>query len=142
MSLVPIILAMAPPASGQKVIRVADRTLSYRDIVEDANSIILVWDSQTRITYVNDFCKKYFGYAEGELIGKSFLGTILPETGPSGQKMATMGKDILAHPEQYVSASTMNRKKNGELAKIHWSNKVLYDDKGNAAGCIAVGIPV
>jgi two-component system cell cycle sensor histidine kinase/response regulator CckA len=133
------ILAMVPPPGTQKTIRVPGRTLSYQDVVEDANSIILVWDNQTRITFINDFGKQYFGYSEDELLGKSVVGTLSPETSPSGLDKIKLAKDILAHPEQYVSYDDVNMKKNGELVKILWSNKVLYDDKGNAVGIISVG---
>jgi PAS domain S-box-containing protein len=133
------ILAMVPPPGTQRAIRVPGRTLSYQDLVEDANSIILVWDNQVRFAFINDFGKKYFGYSEDELIGKSLIGTILPETDPSGEKNLEIGIDILAHPEKYVSNEGVNKKKNGELVKILWSNKVLYDDKGNAVGGLSVG---
>ncbi|WP_230742378.1 PAS domain-containing protein [Methanooceanicella nereidis] len=133
------ILALAPPSGSQRTIKLPGRTLSYQDILENANSIIIVWDSQIRLTFINDFGKKYLGYSEDEVLGKSLIGTILPETSPSGGKNIKVGKDILAHPEQYISNEDVNMKKNGELVKVLWSNKVLYDDKGNVVGGLSVG---
>jgi PAS domain S-box-containing protein len=138
-SLAPGIFAMVPPPGTQRAIRVPGRTLSYQDIVEDANSIIIVWDNQIRLTFINDFGKQYLGYSDEEVLGKSLIGTILPETSPSGEKNLNVGKDILAHPEKYISNEGVNMKKNGELVKVLWSNKVIHDDNGNVVGGLSVG---
>ena len=52
----------------------------YRELVENANSIILKWDKRGNITFFNEFAQRFFGYSENEIIGKSVIGTIVPAT--------------------------------------------------------------
>lgn len=54
--------------------------MKYRELVENANSIILRLDRQGRIAFFNEFAQKFFGYTTGEIIGQSAIGTIVPET--------------------------------------------------------------
>ena len=35
-------------------------------------------DNQTRLTYMNPYGLKYFGFSSDELIGKSIIGTFVP----------------------------------------------------------------
>ena len=55
-----------------------------RDLVEHANSIILRMDVQGRLTFFNEFAQKFFGYEQSELLGRSVIGTIVPETERGG----------------------------------------------------------
>ncbi|MDX9841718.1 MAG: transporter substrate-binding domain-containing protein, partial [Desulfobulbus sp.] len=51
----------------------------YRELVEDANSIILRMDSTGRITFINEFAQRFFGYRAEEVLGENVVGTIVPE---------------------------------------------------------------
>ncbi len=48
----------------------------YRELVEDANSIILRLDSTGRITFINEFAQRFFGYRAEEVLGENVVGTI------------------------------------------------------------------
>ena len=48
----------------------------YRELVENANSIILRWDKHGFITYFNEFAQRLFGYTEDEIIGQHVMDTI------------------------------------------------------------------
>jgi GAF domain-containing protein len=50
----------------------------YRELVENANSIILRVDTEGRITYFNEFAQRFFGYAEKDLIKKMPAGLFCP----------------------------------------------------------------
>ena len=54
---------------AEKLLRESEE--KYRDFVENANSIILRWDIEGRITYMNPYGLKFFGYGLEELIGKN-----------------------------------------------------------------------
>jgi len=49
----------------------------YRQIVENANSIILLMDTRGNITFVNKFGLRFFHYNEQDLLGRSVIGTIV-----------------------------------------------------------------
>jgi PAS domain-containing protein len=52
----------------------------YRDLVENANSIILRMDTKGNIIFFNEFAQRFFGYTENEILGENLQGTILPGT--------------------------------------------------------------
>ena len=68
------------------VLREAVRNLSatvaeQRELVWNINSIVLRWDPQGRIIYLNEYGQDFFGYALSELPGRSVVGTIVPQHG-------------------------------------------------------------
>jgi PAS domain S-box-containing protein len=48
----------------------------YRELVENSNSIILHWNRQGEITFMNESGQKFFGYSEAEILGRNVVGTI------------------------------------------------------------------
>ena len=71
-----------------------DSERKYRELVENANSIILRWDNNGIITFFNEFAQKFFGYEEDEILGKNVVGTIVPERDSSGRDLRAMIQDI------------------------------------------------
>ena len=119
--------------------KLRESELQYRELVENANSIIVKVDAIGNITFFNEFAQKFFGYSEEEIIGKNAIGTIIPHTDSSGNDLAAMGEDILQHPERYICNEHENIRKNGELVWVSWRNKVLLDDKGCFKEILAIG---
>lgn len=73
----------------------------YRELVENAHSIILRLDTQGNITFLNEYAQSFFGYSSEEIIGKNVIGTIFPQTDLSGNDLATMLSDILESSQKY-----------------------------------------
>ena len=90
----------------------------YKQIVDKANSIILLMDTKGNITFLNQFADKFFGYYEGQLIGKSVIGTIVSEKDSAGKNLADMIKDIVGHPDRHSVNENENIRRNGERASI------------------------
>jgi PAS domain S-box-containing protein len=111
----------------------------YRELVENANSIILSTDRDGNITFINEFAQQFFGYSEAEIIGRNALGAILPVKDSSGMDLSTMLDDLLQHPEEFRTNTNQNLRKNGKLVWVAWTNKAIYDDEGNLAGLFSVG---
>ena len=72
--------------------------ISYRELVQSANTIVLRWDLQGRVTFLNDYGLEFFGYPRDELVGRSVVGTIVPETETSGRDLAQMIAELLRIP--------------------------------------------
>ncbi|MDF0553666.1 PAS domain S-box protein [Kamptonema sp. UHCC 0994] len=119
--------------------KLRESEVKYRELVENANSIIVKVDAVGKITFFNDFAQKFFGYSEEEIIGKNAIGTIIPHTDSAGNDLAAMGEDILRQPEKYICNEHENIRKNGESVWISWRNKALVDDKGCFKGILAIG---
>lgn len=71
----------------------------YRELVENANSIIMRRDREGCITFFNEYAQKFFGYTEKEILGRHVIGTIVPEQDTAGQDLRAMIADISRHPE-------------------------------------------
>ncbi|MCK4467023.1 MAG: PAS domain S-box protein [Desulfobacterales bacterium] len=111
----------------------------YRELVENANSIILRRDTEGNITFFNEFAQHFFGYTEDEILGKNVVGTIVPETDSAGRDLTSMIRDIGLHPERYAANENENMRRNGEPVWIVWTNKAIRDEDGKIVEILCVG---
>jgi PAS domain S-box-containing protein len=114
----------------------------YRDLVENANSIILKWGRDGRINFLNEYGLHFFGYTEAEIIGQPVVGTIVPPFEENGRDLASIIGDIVAHPDDYANNVSQNLCKNGERVWIAWTNRTIIDKSGNISGVFSVGTDI
>ncbi|HET6420798.1 MAG TPA: PAS domain S-box protein [Geobacteraceae bacterium] len=119
-----------------------DREARYRDLVESANSVILRWLPDGRVTFFNKFARDFFGYTEEEILGQNIVGTIVPETDSTGRDLAALVDDIVARPDAYVRNENENMRKNGERVWIAWTNKTIFDGEGGIAEILSIGVDI
>ncbi|MCI0397554.1 MAG: PAS domain S-box protein [Chloroflexi bacterium] len=111
----------------------------YRDLVESANGIILDWDLDGRVSFINRFGQEFFGFQEEEIVGRSVIGTIVPETDSTGRNLQAVMADIQIHPERYQENENENLTKDGRRAWVVWWNKAIFDENGVHRGIRSVG---
>ncbi|MCX6356690.1 MAG: PAS domain S-box protein, partial [Candidatus Aureabacteria bacterium] len=111
----------------------------YRELVENANSIILKADMNGVITFMNEFVEKFFGYAKSEIIGKYLLGVIVPFSDSSGRDLSTLISDIVKSPDRYINHENENVRRNGERVWIAWTNRAIRDTNGVVVGILCIG---
>ncbi|MBN1930173.1 MAG: PAS domain S-box protein [Desulfobacterales bacterium] len=111
----------------------------YRDLVQNANSLIIQTDIEGRITFFNRFAQIFFGYTEEEILGKKEIGTIIPTVDSSGLKWNVRMKDLYLHPEKYEYYENENICRDGRRVWVAWTNKAIRDEEGNIAGFLAIG---
>jgi len=116
-------------ASGEK----------YRQIVENANSIILLMDTKGNIDYFNQFAQRFFGFYENEVLGKSVIGTIVSPKDLTGEDLVAMIKDIADNPERHSVNENENVRSNGERVRILWTNKAIIGDDGTIKNILCIG---
>ncbi|HOI77914.1 MAG TPA: PAS domain S-box protein, partial [Methanofastidiosum sp.] len=114
----------------------------YRELVENANSIILKFDNEGRILSMNEFGLKFFGYSENEIIGELGIGTIVPEIESSGKELKKLIKDMINFESDYNININENVKKSGERVWIYWTNKLIRDENGIIKGIFCVGTDI
>ena len=102
----------------------------YSEVVENANSAILRWNRQGEITYFNEFAEKLFGLPRGEMIGKSWIGTLMPEMDSQGIPNRLHLLAICDHPEQHESEVFENVKHSGQKIWVQWTHRVHSIDQG------------
>jgi PAS domain S-box-containing protein len=111
----------------------------FRDLVENAGSIIFRSDREGNITFFNDFAQRFFGFPAGEILGRNVIGTIVPASDSGGRDLVAMIREIREHPEQYRNNENENIKKNGERVWISWTNRAIYNEKGEFVELLSVG---
>ena len=112
----------------EKTLQESER--KYRELVENSNSIILRWDREGRITFLNEFGQRFFGYDPEEIVGCYAVGTIVPLNESTGRDMRPLMKDICTNPVKYERNVNENMLKSGERVWIDWTNKAVMDDMG------------
>jgi PAS domain S-box-containing protein len=111
----------------------------YRTLVQSASSIILRFDTTGNITFMNPYGLKFFGYYEGEILGKNIVGTIVPEKDSNGFDLKAKMHDLYAHSERYEVSENENTKKDGSRAWIAWTNRPLRDREGEIMEILSIG---
>lgn len=111
----------------------------YRDLVETANSVIIRWDNNGIIRFINSYGYRFFGYSEEELVGQDVM-TIVPNVEiSSGRDLAHLVKDIVVNPGRYINVSSENIKKSGETVWVTWTNKAIFEESGKIKEILAIG---
>jgi diguanylate cyclase (GGDEF)-like protein/PAS domain S-box-containing protein len=111
----------------------------YQKLVRHANSTILRFDPQGKITYANEFALRLFGYAPAELLGRPVIGALLSQTDAGAEDFKAMIADIVRHPDRYTHNESENTRKDGEKVWMTWSNTPLLDEKGDLVEVLSIG---
>lgn len=122
--------------------RLRESERKYRELVEHANSIILRWTRDGRITFLNEFGQKFFGYPAPDIIGQPIVGTIVPETDRNGQSMRTLLGQIAAAPAAFEHYVAEHRCRNGQRVCVEWTNKAVSSATGESEGILSVGTDI
>jgi PAS domain S-box-containing protein len=111
----------------------------YRDLVENANSIIMRHDIDGNIAFFNEFAQKTFGYTENEILGKNIIGTILPEHKGVQRDLANLTRALQKDTERQFIKENQNVLSNGKTVWIAWTYKPILDDDGNMREILCIG---
>ncbi len=114
----------------------------YRELVQQSDSIIMRWNRDGVITFINDYGLLFFGFEAEELFGHHVCDTIVPPRQQDGRDLRVMLDEIFAHAEQYRTSLHQNIRKSGELVWIAWNNRPLYGDDGTAVEMLSFGSDV
>jgi PAS domain S-box-containing protein len=119
--------------------RLVESERKYRELVENANSIILRWNVEGRITFMNDYGLRFFGYTAEEIVGRHVTGTIVPPTDSAGQDLARLIDAVSAAPEAYEQNVNENIRRNGDRVWIAWTNRIVRDAAGRPVEFLSIG---
>lgn len=111
----------------------------YRQLVENADCIILRVDINGNILFFNEFAQKLFGYSDGEILGKNVVGTIVPKIDRLGRDFSTTVKAIRRYPKRYTTYESENICKNGRHVWIIWANKIIRNQQKKNMEILCVG---
>jgi len=111
----------------------------YRELVENANSIILRRDTEGKITFFNEFAQKFFGYTENDILGKNLRGTIFPNTESAKRDLGKLVESLQQDPERQFVSEDENILRNGNTVWITWTYKPIFDGNGKLTEVLCIG---
>ncbi len=126
----------------ERTAALADSERKYRELVENANSVIMRITPDHTITFFNEYAQRLFGYTPAELLGRNAVGTIIPSVDSAGLDLRAMIQAITADPDGYTINENENICKNGKRVWVHWSNRAVRDEKGRLVEILCVGTDV
>ncbi|MBD2249470.1 PAS domain S-box protein, partial [Nostoc sp. FACHB-888] len=112
---------------------------NYRNLLQTANSVIIRYDSQGRIRYINDYGVKLLGYEEHKILGRTLFETIIPDIETSGRDMRPMIHDLLRNPQSYPQGEGENLCRDGRRVWMSWSNQAIFNEQGEVVEILSVG---
>jgi PAS domain S-box-containing protein len=114
----------------------------YRELVENANSIILRINNSGIITFFNEFAVNFFGFSEQEIMGKNIIGTLIPVPDTSDKNTPDVIQTFLKPTDSMTLNEIECIRKNGDKAWIAWNNKAILDTNGNLIEFLVVGMDI
>lgn len=112
----------------------------YRSLVDYSTSIVLEWDTEGNVVFLNKYGLEFFGFKPDEIIGHNVLGTIVEPIDTGGNDLAAKMRVVQKHPEEYYSSENENIRKNGEKVWITWTNKGIFNSNNKLVKTLSVGI--
>jgi len=129
------ILAMQLAARRRTTARLEESERRYRELVENANSLILRFDATGRLVFVNEYAQRLLGYSREEMLsGKAVFWPAAPPDLASLLARAMTAPDSLARKQSENEIAT----KDGRRVYLHWDNRPLVDPAGRSEGWLAV----
>ena len=132
-----VFIAIKERKQIEKALRASER--KYRELVENANSIIMRMDTDGRVMFFNEFAQDFFGYREKEILGQYVVGSIVPEFESTGRNLSELMANICGDPENFPSNENENIRKDGSIVRVAWTNRAVYDAEGKNIGVLCVG---
>lgn len=126
--------------NAERALRSSER--QFRELVDHASSIVLRWDADGTIRFINPWGLSFFGYEKSEVVGRNVIGTIVPETDSGGLDLGAMIADIGVRPERYVYNENETRDRAGRRFWVVWTNRGLRDDAGRITGVLSIGTDI
>jgi PAS domain S-box-containing protein len=133
------LLAGPPPAEAPPDRNGPDRC---QFLMAKVTAIVLSLDPAGRITFLNHYGQRFFGYSETEVLGKPMLGTLTPTAGFEGRDLRAYIAALLRDPNDYAYSVNVNMRRDGERVWVFWANKGIYDDQGKVREVLRVGLDI
>jgi len=114
----------------------------YRELVENANSIIMRRDIEGNITFFNEFAQNFFGFTENEILGESLEGTIFPNTESTKAYLDSLITLLKQTPEKPIVNEKESVLRNGKKVWIAWTYRPIFDGDGNIIEILCIGTDI
>lgn len=110
-------------------------------LLDMADILVVALDRDGLVTYVNTTAADLLGYDAGELVGKNWFDTCIPERNRSDVRSTFQGliEDGSDSLEEYRNPVATRR---GNERIVNWRNTTYHDDTGQISGTLSTGVDV
>ncbi len=112
-----------------------DRAQRYLDV---AGTLVVVLDDAGRVELINRQGCELLGFAEDELLGRDWFGTVVPAVDRLDARLAFM-RLVSGVDAPGSSLEALVETRNGEARTIAWRNAVLQDREGRVTSVLRSG---
>jgi PAS domain S-box-containing protein len=105
-------------------------------VINTAQAIILILDTQGRIVRFNPYMEEVSGYPLAEVKGKDWFDTFVPERDRA--RIRALFHKAIDNIQTHGNANSIVTR-NGSEREIEWYDKTLRDEQGNSIGLISIG---
>ncbi|MFO7965433.1 MAG: ATP-binding protein [Desulfobacterales bacterium] len=111
----------------------------YRDLVENANSIIMRRDIEGKIIFFNEFAQKLFDFNENEIIGKNFNDLFQKDRKSEKDNFGSIIALIRQNPNKTIINEEKAILKGGRQIWITWTYKPIFNAEGALFEILCIG---
>ncbi len=112
---------------------------SYRQILDLVKSVIVCIDTKGKITFINDFAQKFFGFPYQDIINQPLIGTLIPEQEFADKDIQTVMSEVIKYPGKTVNAEYGVMRKDGSQVRLVWTNTAMMGDYESVTGMMGIG---
>jgi len=134
-----IVMGVNVTERNKAIQALAESEAKYRELVENANAIIIRWTCDGKLTFFNEFAQTFFGYSEKDVLGKHMINTISPHTESTDRELGPLINEIAANPEAFGQVENENIRSDGTRVWVSWSHRGVYDEAGKLTEILSVG---
>jgi len=112
----------------------------YRDLVENANSIILRRNVNGEIIFFNKFTRKFFGFSNTEDISAKSMGELIFQKDlRNSSEYEEIVNSFRKNPDKQIISEHETQLPNGEKVWITWTYNPIFDLSGELTEVLCIG---
>jgi len=120
-------------------VRLADEERFVSSVLDVVGALVVVLDSQGRITRFNGACERLTGYDSADVVGRFLWDMVIPPAEVDGVRAAVAALQAGAFPNSHENHWLT---RTGALRLISWENTCLADDHGVVTHVIGTGVDI
>jgi len=111
----------------------------YRELVENANSIIMRIDTHGAITFFNEYAQRFFGYSADQIIGKNVNDMFHILEGTTRSHLDGLLEMMQRFPEKTHSDESKNILPNGQEVWTAWTYRPVFSKNNDLIEILCIG---
>jgi len=133
-------VSMFKQQEAQEALKASE--IHHRELVQGVNGIILRFNTDGRILFLNRYGLDFFGFREEQVRGRHVLKTIAGSSTTSSHTFAEMFKTLCRQPESLPQDENLYVDDKGKETWIAWTNKPIHNGRGDIVEILSIGIDI